>query len=234
MSDINVVFISGANRGIGFGLTKLMAEKRYTIIAGYRNESNSKELLDEAGRSDYIYPVKADIIEKDDLIRLYNFIKDEFGKLDILINCAGINLKPHEMINKLNWDDIEKNFHTNVGGPFLSTKVLYSLIKDSDERKIVNISSNLGSINQSTGGTTPYRISKAGLNMLMKNQAMEYKKDNVISVAIHPGWVSTDMGGESATMSVHESAKKILTIIEYITISNSGEFISVHGGNIQF
>ncbi len=234
MSDTSIVFISGANRGIGFGLTKLMSEKRYTIIAGYRNESNSKELMEEAERSNYIYPIKADITDKEDLNRLQNFIKDEFGKLDILINCAGINVKPHEMINKLTWEDILKNFHTNVGGPFLSTKILYTLIKESDDKKIINISSNLGSINQSTGGTIPYRISKAALNMLMKNQAMEYKKDNVISVSIHPGWVNTDMGGESATMSVHESAKKILAIIENITISNSGEFISVHGGNIHF
>jgi NAD(P)-dependent dehydrogenase (short-subunit alcohol dehydrogenase family) len=228
------VFISGANRGIGFGLTKQMSNEHYHIIAGYRNESNSKELIEEARRSDNINTVKVDITQEEDLIRLRNYIKDEYSKLDILINCAGVNVNPHQHLNQLDWKEIEDNFRTNVGGPFLTSKILYPLIKFGNEKKIVNISSNLGSIQQSTGGNTPYRISKAGLNMLMKNQAMEYKKDNIISVSIHPGWVRTDMGGESATMSVHESAKKIISIIENLSQGNSGEFISVHGENIQF
>ncbi len=122
----------------------------------------------------------------------------------------------------------------NMGGPFLTSQHLYPLLQKASEKKIINISSQMGSIQLSGGGATPYRISKAALNMLTRNQAIEYKKDGISVVCLHPGWVRTDMGGPAAPMTVAESAKKIFQIIETVTLANSGEFISVNGETIPF
>jgi NAD(P)-dependent dehydrogenase (short-subunit alcohol dehydrogenase family) len=92
----------------------------------------------------------------------------------------------------------------------------------------------MGSIQLSDGGMTSYRVSKAALNMLTRNQAIEYKKDGIAVVMVHPGWVRTDMGGPAAPMTVAESARKIFQIIEMISLSNTGEFISVTGDTIPY
>jgi NAD(P)-dependent dehydrogenase (short-subunit alcohol dehydrogenase family) len=232
--DKKVVFISGTNRGIGFELTLQMAENNYTVIAGYRTEESSKHLFEEANRKENIIPIKVDVTSDEHLKNLYDFIQTEFDYLDILINSAGINLKPSTKISNLKWEDIANTIETNIGGPFRSTKTLFPLIKKSNLRKIINISSIMGSIRLTNGGATPYRISKSGLNMLMKNQSLEYKDNEITVVSIHPGWVKTDMGGSSATMTVKESAKKIIEIIERISLNDSGEFISVNGDIIPF
>lgn len=233
-NDNSIVFISGTNRGIGYDLAVMMSYRGYKVVAGYRNEESSKKLLEEAKRTENIYPIKVDIRNENDIENLKNFIETEFGKLDILINSAGINISPSIKLNKVSWKDIESSFLTNVGGAFMSSKILYPLIKNSVEKKIINISSILGSIELSNGGSIPYRISKSGLNMLMKNQAVEYRHDNITVVSIHPGWVRTDMGGDAAPLSSEESARKIMQIIERINLSNSGEYISVNGELIPF
>lgn len=228
------VFISGTNRGIGFELTLQLSKIGYNIIAGYRNDEKSKNLFEEARRVNNIFPIKINIIEEIDVQNVKNYIKKDFGYLDIIINNAGVNVNPSAKLNDVSWYDIEKSLLTNIGGPFLSTKILYPLVKNGKEKKIINISSIMGSIHLSNGGSTPYRLSKAGLNMLTKNQAVEYKLDGITVVSIHPGWVKTSMGGESATISVEESARKIIEIIKTVSLSNSGEFISVNGDTIPF
>lgn len=233
-NDKKIVFISGTNRGIGLELTLQMVNKGYTVIAGYRTEESSQQLFEEANRKENIVPIKVDITKSDELSKLYDFIQTEFNYLDILINSAGINISPSAKIGNLEWEDIAKTIETNIGGPFLATKTLFPLIKNSYLRKVINISSIMGSIKLTNGGATPYRISKSGLNMLMRNQSLEYKDEEVTVVSIHPGWVKTDMGGSSATMTVEESARKIIEIIERISLNDSGDFISVNGDIIPF
>ena len=92
----------------------------------------------------------------------------------------------------------------------------------------------MGSIQLTDGGATPYRVSKAALNMLSRNQAIEYKGDGIAVVIVHPGWVKTDMGGPAAPMTVAESVGKIFQIIEMISLSNTGEFISVTGDTLPY
>lgn len=225
-----VVFISGANRGIGLELTSQMSKKGYKVVAGYRDKKRSKSLLKTNG----IFPFKVDVTAEADLRKLYEFISKRFGYLDILINNAGVNVKPSVNINELEWDDIVENFTVNVGGPFLVTKYLYSLITKGKEKKIINISSRMGSIQLCSGGAVPYRISKTALNMLVKNQAIEFQPDGVTVAGLHPGWVKTDMGGRDATLEVGESAGKIIQTIEKISFGDTGKFMTFDGELIPY
>lgn len=235
MTDISrIVFISGANRGIGYELTLQMANKNHKIVAGYRDEKRSHLLLETAQKTTNIVPFKVDIAIENELKTLYDFIFNKFGYLDILINNAGVKINSSARLNELEWSDIEHNFKVNVGGPFLTAKYLYPLIKKGKGKKIINISSRMGSIKLSRGDETPYRLSKAGLNMLTKNQSVQYGHDGITVVCLHPGWVKTDMGGSAAPITVQESAFKILQIIENISLSNTGEFISFDGNLVPY
>jgi NAD(P)-dependent dehydrogenase (short-subunit alcohol dehydrogenase family) len=233
-NEDRVAFISGANRGIGFGLTLEMVQHGCKVAAGYRNEARLKNLLAEAEKHAHILPVKVDVTIEDDLKNLYQFIENQFGHLDILVNSAGVNMNDSAQVNELNWQDVARSLEVNVGGPLMTSKALYPLLQKGREKKIINISSQMGSIQLTDGGATPYRVSKAALNMLSRNQAIEYKKDGIAVVIVHPGWVKTDMGGPAAPLTVAESTGKIFKIIEMISLSNTGEFISVTGDTIPY
>ena len=233
-SEERVAFISGANRGIGLGLTLEMVQHGCKVAAGYRDETKSTELLAEAEKHGNILPVKVDVTIEEDLRHLYQFIDNHLGHLNILVNSAGVNVNESAQVNELQWQDIVRSLEVNVGGPLMTAKVLYPLLQKGKEKKIINISSQMGSIQLTDGGMTPYRVSKAALNMLTRNQAIEYKGDGIAVVSLHPGWVRTDMGGPAAPMTVAESARKIFQIIEMISLSNTGEFISVTGDTIPY
>jgi len=233
-SSERVAFVSGANRGIGLGLTLEMVQHGCKVAAGYRDEKKSRELLAEAEGHENILPVKVDVTIENDLKHLYHFIDDQFGYLNILVNNAGVNINEPAQVNELNWEDLALSLEVNVGGPLMTSKTLYPLLQKGEERKVINISSQMGSIQLTGGGATPYRVSKAALNMLTRNQAIEYKRDGIAVVILHPGWVRTDMGGPAAPMTAGESARKIFQIIEMISLSNTGEFISVTGDTIPY
>jgi len=228
-SEERVAFVSGANRGIGLGLTLEMVQHGCKVVAGYRDETRLTKLLAEAEKRGKIFPLKVDVTIEDDLKDLRQFIDNQFGHLNILVNSAGVNINEPAQVNELNWEDLAQSLEVNVGGPLMTSK-----LQKGKEKKIINISSQMGSIQLTGGGATPYRVSKAALNMLTRNQAIEYKGDGIAVVSLHPGWVRTDMGGPAAPMTVAESARKIFQIIEMISLSNTGEFISVTGDTIPY
>jgi NAD(P)-dependent dehydrogenase (short-subunit alcohol dehydrogenase family) len=233
-NEARVAFVSGANRGIGFGLTLEMVQHGCKVAAGYRDENRSRQLLVEAEKHGNILPVKVDVTIEDDLQHLYERINNQLGHLDILVNSAGVKINESAQFNELDWQDVARSLEVNVGGPLMTSQALYPLLQKGKEKKIINMSSRMGSIQLSDGGMTSYRVSKAALNMLTRNQAIEYKKDGIAVVMVHPGWVRTDMGGPAAPMTVAESARKIFQIIEMISLSNTGEFISVTGDMIPY
>lgn len=233
-SDEKTVFISGANRGIGLSMTLLMAGKGYTVFAGYREEARSERLFQKAHEDGRIVPVKVDVTRQSDLRGLVDTIASRAGHLDILINSAGINLGKAGELDSLSLKDFTESFLVNVGGPFLTTRYLLPLLKKGREKKVVNITSVMGSIQLSTGDMAPYRVSKAALNMLTKNLAIAYQPYGITVVGLHPGWVRTDMGGPDAPLSVEESVTRLLGIIENLSPSRSGEVISVEGQVIPY
>jgi NAD(P)-dependent dehydrogenase (short-subunit alcohol dehydrogenase family) len=228
------VFISGANRGIGLGMALLMAGKGYRVFAGYREQARSERLFQKAREDGRIVPVKVDVTIEGEVKALAETIAARSGHLDILINGAGINPSKAGEIDSLSLTDFTEGFLVNVGGPFLTTRYLLPLLKEGREKKVVNITSVMGSIQLSTGDMVPYRVSKAALNMLTKNMAIACQPYGITVVGLHPGWVKTDMGGPEAPLSVEESVTKLLGIIENLSPSRSGEVISFEGQIIPY
>jgi NAD(P)-dependent dehydrogenase (short-subunit alcohol dehydrogenase family) len=229
MNESPVVFVTGANRGIGFEFARQLIDRKSRVVAGYRSRVRSRALLSIADEHDNLHPVKVDVTDQDQIEKARDIIADKFGRLDMLINNAGIQIRYDDDIDEIEADEIMENFQVNVVGPFLTGKMLHRLLAKGTNPKIINITSQMGSIEQASGNAVPYRISKAGLNMLTRNQAAAYGRDGTIIVAMHPGWVRTDMGGPGAMLTPEESVAAMLKVIDGLREKDNGRFIGYDG-----
>ena len=234
MSDMSVCFVSGANRGIGFELAHQLVERGWHVIGGYRVPERSRELLREADDHETLHAFPVDVNNERQLRKLQNYISETFGRLDLLVNNAGINPGSGTPLDEASIDDLRNAYDVNVLGPFLTTRYLRQLLSASKAGKIVNIGSRAGSVESSSGNNVPYRLSKSALNMLTKAQAQEYEKDGTAVIVMTPGWVRTDMGGADATLSTGESVKGMLRVIEGLTMEQSGRFLSHDGEEVRY
>jgi len=138
---------------------------------------------------------------------LASFIKDKFGKVDVLVNNAGVFLDANEGSSP---ETIVKTFNTNTVGPVRVLDALKPLLKASGQANVVNISSGMGQLSEMNGGYTAYRISKTALNAVTKIYAEELEPDHIKVNSVCPGWVKTDMGGAGAERSIEEGIQGII------------------------
>lgn len=218
------IVITGASRGIGLELTRLALSDEHNVLAIARKPEESTELMKL--RSDYpkCEILKVDILEADAHQTIRDAI-ESWPKVDVVINNAGIYEKD------LSIADFEKTFLTNTIKPFFITKALFDKLKKSERPLSLQISSQMGSLEDNkSGGSYSYRASKSALNMLFKSLSIDEKW--LISLLVHPGWVQTRMGGSSAPLSVEDSASGIWNLIKKAKPSQSGNFISYRGDSI--
>jgi len=233
MGEKKIALITGANRGIGFETARQLGQKGIKVLLGARSEKEGKEaaakLKEEGLDVDFLL---LDVSNENSQSDAKKFIKENFGRLDILINNAGVNLEgtPGTPIKPASQTPLEvyrKTFDTNFFNLVALTQKLLPLIKQSDSGRIVNLSSILGS---STLHADPksfiydskfpaYDISKAAVNSFTIHLAYELKDTPVKVNAVHPGWVKTNMGGESAPMEIEEGAK---TSVAFALLADDG------------
>lgn len=229
MGNMPVVFVTGANRGIGFEFVRQLVTRKARVFAGYRSPERSRDLLSMVKKHDNLNAVIVDVTDERQVQKAHDIISDTFGRLDMLINNAGIQINYDGDVEEVEPDEIMENFRVNVVGPFLTAKIFHKLLANGTRPKIINITSQMGSIEQASGNAVPYRISKAAVNMLTKNQAVAYAGDGIITIALHPGWVRTDMGGSGAPLSPQESVSGMLKVIDGLKKADNGRFIGFDG-----
>lgn len=230
MSTKKVALITGANKGIGLETARQLGAQGVTILLGARDEARgieaAKTLQAEGIDAHFLH---LDVTDPKTHANAAKFITEKFGRLDILINNAGILLDynvPASAVPVANW---RKTFETNVFSLVELTQTLLPLIKKSDAGRIVNLSSILGSLTlnrdpnspiaASAAFNTSYNASKAALNMFTVQLANELKETKIKVNAAHPGWVKTDMGGEAAPMELVDGAK---TSVALATLPDDG------------
>ncbi|XP_075693659.1 C-signal-like isoform X3 [Rhinoderma darwinii] len=155
--------------------------------------------------------------------------------LDLLINNAGV--LTHNSLETETSEDMLRVYNLNVVGPMLVTQAYYSLLKRAEgtgQAAVVHISALLGSLEDlphlfSSFPVISYRCSKAALNMLSRCHAEGYKQDGIITIAIHPGWVKTDMGGDQAPLTKEESVRSMMKIISTLNEKQSSTFVDWEG-----
>ena len=222
-----VVLITGANRGLGLEFAKQYSEDGWTVIGTARTPGRAVALngLD-------VEVMQLDVTDPDSVQRLVDDL--EGRSIDMLINNAGI-FPRFSTLAETEFDSVAMILDVNVIGPMRVTKALLPNLEAGDQKKIINITSSLGSIeNNGYGQFYGYRESKSALNMFSKTLAVELADQGFIVIAQHPGWVQTDMGGPEANLTPEESITGMRAVIDNATAAESGTYWSVEGEQVPW
>jgi NAD(P)-dependent dehydrogenase (short-subunit alcohol dehydrogenase family) len=232
---MDTILITGANRGIGLALTRVFLEKENVVIAACRTPSIALKEL-EMIHADRIDLVQFDVTDEPAVMDVANQVREQRDAIDVIINNAAIMPEQgSESILELDLRLIADAFDTNVLGCARVTRAFYPLLKQSRRPRILNLTSGLGSISHKDAPEYyPYSISKAALNMLTRTMSFEFAAKGIVTVAISPGWVKTDMGGEEAELTPEESARAIVETIQELRPELSGEFLDRHGRRSEY
>ncbi len=204
MAEQPVALVSGANRGIGREIARqLAADHGYEVLAGAREP-------DRAGAPDHeaITYVQLDVADQASVGRLAERVGSDPGRLDVLVNNAGIGGRTGygARLADADLEDIKEVLETNLFGALRLTKAMLPLLEQSPHPRVVNVSSGAGQLDEMNGGIHGYRLSKVGLNALTRMLADDEAEARLLVNSMCPGWVRTDMGGPSASRSVEEGA----------------------------
>ena len=193
----SVALVSGANRGIGAEIAlELARDHGFLVYAGARNP-------DQVEGGDGIEPIHLDVTDEDTIFAARQRIESDPGRLDALVNNAGVYGDPVGAAD-YDIDEAHEVLEVNTFGPWRLIEAFLPLLRKSDAPRIVNVSSGAGQLSDMNGGRGAYRVSKAALNALTRTLAWD--EDGIKINAMCPGWVRTDMGGSAAPKSVEEGA----------------------------
>ena len=215
MATQKVALVTGANKGLGKEIARQLGNQGFTVVVGARDDKAGQSAVDELKKDGVkeAFAVKLEVTNPDHIASAAKWVSDKFGKLDVLVNNAGISL---------DWDGsamtaemIRKTYEVNVIGQWQVSEAFLGLLSKSDDARIINHSSILGSIgsyenawDQMSGfATFAYAQSKAALNMMTLLQSKKLKDKNIAVAAAHPGWVKTELGSDAAPMEVQDGAK---------------------------
>lgn len=227
------IVITGSNRGIGLELVRQYLERGDSVDAAVRQLDKAQELsalADKAGGRLRIFAVD---IARDESVQAF---ADALGDtmVDMLINNAGVS-GGWEGFFEANFTTALSTFNTNALGPMRVTRALLPHLRRSSRRRIVNISTEMGSIAEAEGSKLfGYRLSKAALNMATKVLAQDLGGEGFTVLAVHPGWVKTDMGGADAPTKVEDSVRGMIAEIERRGPADSGTFFDFTGKTLPW
>lgn len=228
---MTTVVITGANRGIGLEFVRQYARDGAKVIACAREPDKADELNLLAAKSQ----VQLHALDTSDFRSCAALGKELAGQpIDILVNNAGYYGPKRQRVGDMDFEGWAYTFSVNTMGPFALSQALHSNLTAGQEKKIVSITSGLGSTSENYGGYIAYRASKAALNNVMKSLAADWRNDSIISVALSPGWVRTDMGGQSAPLSPEQSVEGMRSVIAGLTLSDSGKFLEWDGSELPW
>jgi len=217
--------ITGANRGLGLEFARQLTKRGDDVIATCRDPDQASELESLGVRME-----RVDVADEASVLAL----ADRLGgaPIDVLVNNAGVQ-QLDMTLDKVDPEVMLDVFRINAVGPVLVTRAFLDNLRAGERRLVFNVSTNLASIANNgpdkAGGWYAYRASKAALNMLTVNLAHELQEDGFCMVAVHPGWVKTDMGGPNAPVTQPESIAGMLGVIDQLDAKDTGRFMDYQG-----
>ena len=182
-----VAIVTGGSRGIGAAIVRLLAENNYTVILNYNK--SEMQAMEIANQNSNIHIFQADISNPKEVIMLINYTYNNFGKIDLLVNNAGIDL--WKTIDEVTEEEYDNVMNTNLKSAFIASKEVVPYMIKQHSGSIINISSIWGITGASC--ETVYSISKAGMDGLTKSLAKELAPSNIRVNSIAPGAINTDM-----------------------------------------
>ncbi|WP_309732469.1 SDR family NAD(P)-dependent oxidoreductase [Chamaesiphon sp. OTE_75_metabat_556] len=247
-SSLKTALIVGGGRGIGLGFVQqLLAQAEIgRVYATYRRVESATELL--AIDNSRLCCMQMDITDEAQIAAVMQRIQTEAAALHYVINSAGVlhegELQPEKSLRQIDSDRLLRYFQVNSIGALLLFKQVQPLIKHPDRSILATISAKVGSIGDNhSGGWYGYRASKAALNMFIRTTAIEYQRTcpQAILVALHPGTTDTQLSQPfqrnvppEKLFSVDRTVSQLLTVIDGLTPSDSGEFFSWDGSRLPW
>lgn len=218
------ILITGGNRGLGSALVKVALEEGNDVIATYRKDQGELENYN----SDKLLLMKCDVSDEKSVVELSERIKEE-GSLDVIVNNAGIHIEREAGVKDLDLEAVAFVLEVNALGPVRVVKHLLDTLLEGNMKKILNISSEAGSLKHSYATDYPYGMSKVALNMFGEKLHHELKDQGVEVYSVHPGWMRTDMGGKEAHLSPEASARTIYNTFIKGKQQNTQRFLNADG-----
>lgn len=206
-----LAIVTGANRGIGFETTKQLSALGVRVILTARDSEkgeHAREILLQKNENVLFHQL--DVTKQESVDRLLDYVQKEFGKLDILINNAGVFMDQGEGGLDADIDKVIETFIVNTIGPLRLCRAFIPLMIKNNFGRVVNVSSGMGQLTNMTGKWPGYRMSKAALNAVTRVFADEVQGKNITVNSVCPGWTKTDLGGPDAPRTPEEAADTIL------------------------
>ena len=225
------VLITGANRGLGLEFVRQYSQLGWSVLACCRNLSNSNELEILQKKFSSIEIFQLDVGNLNEIKDLSNTLKDK--TIDILLNNAGIYRSG--TLGSIDTEEWIESFKINTIAPYVVIESFLDQVIRSRQKKIVSITSKMGSIDDNTsGGSYIYRTSKTALNSMMRSLTHDLESNGISTLTLHPGWVRTDMGGSNAWINTPESVTGMIKQIDRLSQKNSGEYVDYSGKTIKW
>jgi NAD(P)-dependent dehydrogenase (short-subunit alcohol dehydrogenase family) len=224
----HTVLVTGANRGIGLEFIRQLRASHpgYTVIGTARDPDDAPELKKAASEV-----VALDHTSEKSVAHL---VKKLDGRpIDLLINNGAMGGGAGSL-DDLDLNELEEFFRVNAVGPMRVLHALLPNIRKSAGKTVVNISTQMSSLQNAGAGHYGYRASKTALNMLARLAAKDLEPDKIMMVNLHPGWVQTRMGGEGAAITTRQSVEGMLKVIDNLTPSMRGGLYDYQGEKIPW
>jgi NAD(P)-dependent dehydrogenase (short-subunit alcohol dehydrogenase family) len=224
------VVITGANRGLGCALATLCLERGDTVFAGLGPFPADELETAVKGHERNLHAVPLDLTSDESISSAAAAIGDKAGSIDLLVNNAGMG-RSNDSLGAANLKDLTDLYLVNAAGPLVLVRHLLPLLAAGDGGTIVNITSESGAVDppHAKDDIFGYAASKAAANCITGHLARQLKQKGIVAVAMHPGWVRTQMGGEMAPLTPRESGEGILKVARSLTPDDTGKFLTHTG-----
>lgn len=251
MSDTRITLITGSNQGIGFQVAKELVAVGNTVIVGSRSLERGENAAAEIGAG--AIAVQLDVTDAGSIAAAAELIRREFGRLDLLINNAGIsNTSGHEMGSPEYWagalasnaslDEVRTVWETNVFGPLAVYQAMLPLLRESADARIVNVGSGVGSLSMNADPSGPYHkmygpiyaASKTGLSAMTLAMMVELEDTNIKVNIASPGFTATNLNGFAGAEPVERGAREVVRVAKYGPEDPRGTFTSWDNSNITW
>lgn len=224
-SQLPVAVVTGASRGIGFEVCRQLAALGYLVVLGSRDLRQAQLAAKELDASgDRVYPAHIEIDNSVNIAQLADWIRDRYGRLDAIVNNAAVPPDRWAIAGTTDLSPVAEALDVNLFGAWRVTQALLPLLRSSPRPRVVNVSSEAGSIALMSGGRPAYSVSKAALNAITRVLAGELRGTGILVNAVDPGWVRTDMGGAIAPRSVEQGAASVLWAVQLPDDGPTGGF----------
>jgi NAD(P)-dependent dehydrogenase (short-subunit alcohol dehydrogenase family) len=226
------VLVTGSSRGLGLEFVRQCLDRGDFVFAGCRNPGNAAGLAAlSVAYPQHLAMLTLDVTNEESIGASVGAMHRQIDGLDLLINNAGTYPRG-ETPTTLNAKTMLQTFHLNSVAPMIVAQRCLELLRAGSQPKVDNVSSKMGSLwwkEREGGGDYSYCSSKAALNMLSRTLAFDLRSEGIIVVALNPGWVQTDMGGDNADLTPAQSVRGMLDVINRLTKADTSKFLTWQG-----